>query len=150
MQIRKLQRKYSHKIPFYDNNIWRNHSQQHYRTEGNFGGVFRVSLTKNIELCKSYRLLYMTVKCLEYVIVQTTKLYPKILILFLFVIINAWKLIAKSVEIGNTIWGGSWRQVHIFSVLSEVRNQSKICRVQRFIFLFIFLSVVKIIFSLEC
>ena len=148
MQIRKLQRKYSHKIPFYVNNIWRNHSQQHYRTEGNFGGVFRVSLTKILSYAS--RIDYMTVKCLEYVIVQTTKLYPEILILFLFVIINAWKLIAKSVEIGNTIRGGSWRQVHIFSVLSEVRNQFKICRVQRFIFLFIFLSVVKIIFSLEC
>ena len=45
----------------------------------------------------------VTVKCLEYVIVQTTKLYPEVLILFLFVNINAWKLIVKSVEIDNTI-----------------------------------------------
>ena len=101
MQIRKLQRKYSHKIPFYDNNIWRNLSQQHYRTEGNFGGIFKVSLTKILNYAS--HTVYMTVKCLEYVILQTTKLYPEILILFLFVIINARNLIVKSVEIGNTI-----------------------------------------------
>ena len=64
-----------------------NIAQQHYRTEGNFGGVFRVSLTKILSYAS--RVDYMTVKCLEYVIVQTTKLYPEILILFLFVNINA-------------------------------------------------------------